>query len=130
MPEVEDQTSKDNLAAVYPLAEKDPLNAFQMVFAGTPLLKSEDRERYELFVRAVIAERNPQSFLEFVEVKDYVDTYWEEQRWSASIVEVIENAKVRWATHPNASLLQKMQPKNQQEVSFLNALPAIEALLG
>jgi len=59
------------------------------------LLKEEDKRLYRQIFDAVVADLKPQSFLEWIDAKDYADKIFEERRYKKAITELIDGARIK-----------------------------------
>jgi hypothetical protein len=122
----ENNSPSENLLAVNPITT-DPSEAFQMLIEDAVILESEDRERYEQIASTLLAEVRPQSFLEVVEVKDYVDKFWEEKRWGALLADMINYEKAVRARHPSSRGLDQKEREQVPAFCYQSTLPVIQA---
>jgi len=83
-----EQTQK---VAVFP---KDLNKLYLSLLEDTPLLKEEDKRLYRQIFDAVVADLKPQSFLEWIDAKDYADKIFEERRYKKAITELIDGARI------------------------------------
>ena len=73
-----EQTQK---VAVFP---KDLNKLYLSLLEDTPLLEEEDEGLYRQIFDAVVADLKPQSFLEWIDAKDYADKIFEERQLQES----------------------------------------------
>jgi hypothetical protein len=53
----------------------------ESLFGQPPLLKGEDKTRYQRLRAAVVADLEPESAFDWISAQDHVDKLWEEQRY-------------------------------------------------
>src|SRR5262249_5678492 len=85
---------------------------------------------YELIARTVVAEVKPQSFLESIEVKDFVDKLWEGQRWRALLADMIDCEKGYRARKLNIMHLDRKEREQVPPSCYQSTLPVILAFAG
>jgi hypothetical protein len=126
--DLEVKTPRANLSAIGLMALNEPTEVCQMLIDDAPLLESEDEALYKLIYRTVVDECKPQSFLDLIEVKDYVDKLWEEQRYKKSIADVIDCERNKWADSARRFLPKKKRDDKRQATAYLPLLSAIQGL--
>ena len=84
-----EQTQK---VVVFP---KDLNKLYLSLLEDTPLLEEEDEGLYRQIFDAVVADLKPQSFLEWIDAKDYADKIFEERRYKKAITELIDGARIK-----------------------------------
>jgi hypothetical protein len=71
-----------------PIASNQPRKLYEKLLDNTPLLQNEDERRYRLIFEALVAEAKPESMLDWLEAKEFMDKLWEEQRYKTMMVDV------------------------------------------
>jgi hypothetical protein len=118
----ETRRSKAEGSLQTPIASSQPRNLYEKLLDDTPLLKNEDKRRYRLMFETLVTEAKPESMLDWLDVKEYMDKWWEEQRYKTMTVTVVNGVR----THTFKDL-----SHNSEEREALDAetyLPLVETL--
>jgi hypothetical protein len=56
-----------------PIASNQPRKLYEKLLDNTPLLQNEDERRYRLIFEALVAGAQPESMLDWLDVREYMD---------------------------------------------------------
>jgi len=105
-----------------PIASNQPRKLYEKLLDNTPVLQNEDERRYRLIFEALVAEAKPESMLDWLDVKEYMDKWWEEQRYKTMTVTIVNGARAHTTKDLN---------RNSQQREVVDAqiyLPLVETL--
>jgi hypothetical protein len=125
--DLEAKTPRADLSAVSLIA-LNPSEVCQMLIDDAPLLEREDRQGYELLYRTIVAECGAESLLDYLEVMDFVDKFWEEKRYRTSIADVIDRDTTRWRKGPHHVGFSEKELLKENATAYLQHLPIIQDL--
>ena len=102
-------------------ASGSPDEFYAKLLDSVPFLRNEDKSLYRQTFEALASEMKIESWLDLMELKDYVDKLLQERRYNAMIVDIIEDAR----TIKNPILGKNMRGEVNAATSYL---PLVEPL--
>jgi hypothetical protein len=101
-----------------PIPSNQPSKLYEKLLDNTPLLQNEDERRYRLIFEALVAEAKPETMLDWLDVKEYMDKWWEEQRYKTMMVTIVNGAR----THTTKDLNRDSQQREMADAKTYRSI--------